>query len=60
MLQHAGAIPGFSASVAFFPNDGFGIAILMNTADKALVNQAISLRIAEDVLGLDRTPRAEE
>ncbi|KLO13809.1 beta-lactamase/transpeptidase-like protein [Schizopora paradoxa] len=60
ILQHAGAIPGFSASVTFFPNDGFGVAILMNTADKATVNQAISLRIAEDVLGLERTPRAED
>lgn len=60
MIQHTGAIPGFSSSVAFFPDDGFGIAILMNTADKEAVNQAIQLRIAEDILGLERKPRAEE
>ncbi|KLO13808.1 beta-lactamase/transpeptidase-like protein [Schizopora paradoxa] len=60
MIQHTGAIPGFSSSIAFFPNDGLGIAILMNTADKETVNQAIQLRIAEDVLGLSRTPRAED
>ncbi len=60
MIQHAGAIPGFSSSVTFFPNDGLGVAVLMNSADKAMVNEALVLRIAEDVLGLERTPRAEE
>jgi len=60
IIQHNGAIPGFSSSVTFFPNDGLGIAVLMNTADKVTVNQAITLRIAEDALGLERTPRAED
>ncbi|KLO13824.1 beta-lactamase/transpeptidase-like protein [Schizopora paradoxa] len=59
MIQHTGGIPGFSSSVCFFPNDGFGIAILMNSGDKEAVNEAIQLRIAEDVLGLERTRRAE-
>lgn len=60
MIQHNGGLPGVSSTVAFFPNDGLGIAILMNSADKAVVNEAIQLRIAEDVLGLERTPRAEK
>jgi len=60
MIQHEGAIPGFSSSVTFFPNDGLGVTVLMNSADKATVNQALVLRIAEDVLKLERTPRAED
>jgi len=59
-IWHNGAIPGFSSSVAFFPKAGLGIAVLMNSADKASVNDAISLRIAEEALDLTRIPRAEE
>jgi len=60
VIQHNGAIPGFSSSVTFFPNDEFGIAILTNTADKDTFNQAITMRIAEDVLGLERSPQTKD
>ena len=60
MLAHAGAIPGFSSFVAFFPHDNVGIAVLANTGDKGEPVQALLYRAAEIALNLPRIPRAEE
>ncbi|TFY56936.1 hypothetical protein EVJ58_g7336 [Rhodofomes roseus] len=57
MLTHSGAIPGFSTRVAFLPEDGLGIVVLANADEKASANDAIILRIVEDVLGLKRVDR---
>lgn len=42
--------------VSFFPREKFGIAILLNTADKFRENNAITFHIADKVLNLPTVP----
>ncbi|KZT69404.1 beta-lactamase/transpeptidase-like protein [Daedalea quercina L-15889] len=58
VITHSGALPGFSTSVAFLPHDGLGIVVLANADAKDAANEAIVLRIVEDVLGLKRVDRS--
>jgi hypothetical protein len=49
-VQHGGALPGASASVAFFPSLKLGIAQLANAGGKGLVNGDILWKIVHAVL----------
>ncbi|KAH7100785.1 beta-lactamase/transpeptidase-like protein [Auriculariales sp. MPI-PUGE-AT-0066] len=50
-VEHGGSLPGYHSQITRFPNDGLGIAILVNE-DLTFTYQAIKHRIAEDLLGL--------
>ena len=52
ILQHAGAIPGFSTQVAFLPHDGVGVVVLLNASDKQNQTEAILYHIIETLLDL--------
>ncbi|EJD02324.1 beta-lactamase/transpeptidase-like protein [Fomitiporia mediterranea MF3/22] len=60
VLSHSGSIPGLTSHISFYPDDGFGIVTLLNTADKDRVALALHYRAAEDILGLPHKFSAEE
>jgi hypothetical protein len=43
VIAHDGAIPGFSAVVLFFPNEGFGVTVLINGDYQGEANNNLSL-----------------
>lgn len=51
LVSHGGAIMGFSASVAFLPNDKLGVVILNNLED-APVNSTLFYDVFDRLLGL--------
>ena len=52
LVSHGGAIMGFSASVAFLPNDKLGVVILNNLED-APVNSTLFYNVFDRLLGLE-------
>lgn len=60
LIQHSGSIPGVSTHVIFFPKDGFGAAVLINSDGKNEVSSALSFRVAESILNLKRTDFASK
>ena len=52
LVSHGGAIMGFSASVAFLPNDKIGVVILNNLED-APVNSTLFYNVFDRLLGLE-------
>ncbi|KAI0087723.1 beta-lactamase/transpeptidase-like protein [Irpex rosettiformis] len=52
ILQHSGAIPGFSVQLAVLPNDNIGVIVLCNASQKENQAAAIVYRIVESLLGL--------
>lgn len=55
VLQHSGAIPGYSTQIALLPRDGLGIVVLCNASQKEKQAMAIVYRVIESILGLPRT-----
>jgi hypothetical protein len=51
LIEHGGALPGYHSQITRFPNDGLGIAVLVNE-DSVFTFEAIRYRIAEELLGL--------
>jgi hypothetical protein len=49
-IQHNGAIPGVSSSIAFFPDLKLGVALLSNSDGKYLVNKEILWKIVDTAL----------
>ena len=52
MVNHGGAIDGFSALVAFLPRDGIGVVILANLEDSP-INGMVAYNIFDRLLGLE-------
>lgn len=50
LLTHDGGIDGFLSNVSFFPKDGFGVVVLMNTAQ--FPAQTIATRMWMHMLGM--------
>ncbi|TFK79087.1 beta-lactamase/transpeptidase-like protein [Polyporus arcularius HHB13444] len=59
LISHAGGIPGFLAYVAFLPEHGLGIAAFANSDGPHSAQLQISLRIIEDLLGLEHTAESD-
>lgn len=53
-ITHAGSVPGFSAEIYVLPADGVAVVALSNGDMKHGYEQAVILRIIEDLLGLER------
>jgi CubicO group peptidase (beta-lactamase class C family) len=57
LVQHGGAIDGFTANLAFLPQDGIGLVVLANLdADKDPVPTIVAYNIFDRLLGLDLAP----
>jgi len=54
-VGHGGNLDGFSAELAFLPNDGMGVIVLTNLDGTGLPN-AIAYNVLDRLLGLDQTP----
>jgi YD repeat-containing protein len=54
-VEHGGNLDGFSAELAFLPNDGIGVIVLTNLDGTGLPN-AIAYNVFDRLLGLDQTP----
>jgi len=54
-VEHGGNIDGFSADLAFLPNDGIGAVVLTNLDGTGLPN-VIAYNIFDRLLGLDLAP----
>ena len=54
-VEHGGNIDGFSAELAFLPDDGIGVVVLTNLDGTALP-YAIRYNIFDRLLGLDQVP----
>jgi YD repeat-containing protein len=54
-VEHGGNLDGFSAELAFLPNDGIGVVVLTNVDGTALPN-AIAWNVFDRLLGLDQVP----
>jgi CubicO group peptidase (beta-lactamase class C family) len=57
LVQHGGAIDGFTANFAFLPQDGIGVVVLANLdADKDPVPTIVAYNVFDRLLGLDQVP----
>jgi CubicO group peptidase (beta-lactamase class C family) len=54
-VEHGGNLDGFSAELAFLPNDGIGVIVLTNLDGTGLPN-AIAYNVFDRLLGLDQAP----
>jgi CubicO group peptidase (beta-lactamase class C family) len=54
-VEHGGNIDGFSANLAFMPNDGIGVVVLTNM-DGTPATSIVTMSIYDRLLGLDQTP----
>lgn len=54
-VEHGGNLDGFSAELAFLPNDGIGVIVLTNLDGTGLPN-AIAWNVFDRLLGLDQVP----
>lgn len=54
-VEHGGNLDGFSAELAFLPNDGIGVVVLSNLDGTGLPN-VIAYNAIDRLLGLDQTP----
>jgi CubicO group peptidase (beta-lactamase class C family) len=54
-VEHGGNLDGFSAELAFLPNDGIGVVVLTNLDGTALPG-AIAYNVFDRLLGLDQAP----
>jgi CubicO group peptidase (beta-lactamase class C family) len=54
-VEHGGNLDGFSAELAFLPNDGIGVVVLTNLDGTALPS-AIAYNVFDRLLGLDQAP----
>ena len=54
-VEHGGNLDGFSAEMAFLPNDGIGVVVLTNLDGTGLPN-AIAYNVFDRLLGLDQVP----
>jgi YD repeat-containing protein len=54
-VEHGGNLDGFSAELAFLPNDNIGVIVLTNLDGTGLPN-AIAYNVFDRLLGLDQTP----
>jgi CubicO group peptidase (beta-lactamase class C family) len=54
-VEHGGNLDGFSAELAFLPNDGIGVIVLTNLDGTGLPN-AIAYNVFDRLLGLDQVP----
>ncbi|KAH7106128.1 beta-lactamase/transpeptidase-like protein [Auriculariales sp. MPI-PUGE-AT-0066] len=49
-VLHGGSLPGYKTQILRFPNDGLGIAVLVNDEKGTYVYDSIMWRLAEDLL----------
>jgi len=56
--EHGGNLDGFSAELAFLPNDRIGVIVLTNLDGTGLPN-AIAYNVFDRLLGLDQAPWSE-
>jgi CubicO group peptidase (beta-lactamase class C family) len=54
-VEHGGNLDGFSAELAFLPNDGIGVVVLTNL-DGTGLRTAIAWNVFDRLLGLDQVP----
>lgn len=54
-VEHGGNLDGFSAELAFLPNDGIGVVVLTNLDGTGLPN-AIAYNVFDRLLGLEPAP----
>jgi CubicO group peptidase (beta-lactamase class C family) len=54
-VEHGGNLDGFSAELAFLPNDGIGVVVLTNLDGTGLPS-AIASNVFDRLLGLDQVP----
>ena len=54
-VEHGGNLDGFSAELAFLPNDGIGVVVLTNLDGTGLPD-AIAWNVFDRLLGLDQAP----
>jgi len=54
-VEHGGNIDGFSAELAFLPNDGIGVVVFTNLDGTGLPD-AIAWNVFDRLLGLDQAP----
>lgn len=54
-VEHGGNLDGFSAELAFLPNDGIGVIVLTNLDGTGLPN-AIAYNVFDRLLGLEPAP----
>jgi CubicO group peptidase (beta-lactamase class C family) len=54
-VEHGGNLDGFSAELAFLPNDGIGVIVLTNLDSTGLPG-AIARNVFDRLLGLDQVP----
>ena len=54
-VEHGGNLDGFSAELAFLPNDGIGVVVLTNLDGTGLPG-AIAWNVFDRLLGLDQVP----
>jgi hypothetical protein len=54
-VEHGGNLDGFSAELAFLPNDGVGVVVLTNLDGTGMPN-AIAYNVFDRLLGLDQVP----
>jgi YD repeat-containing protein len=54
-VEHGGNLDGFSAELAFLPNDGIGVVVLSNL-DGTGLPAAITYNVFDRLLGLDQVP----
>jgi CubicO group peptidase (beta-lactamase class C family) len=57
-VEHGGNLDGFSAELAFLPNDGIGVIVLTNLDGTGLPS-AIAYNVLDRMLGLDQVPWSE-
>jgi CubicO group peptidase (beta-lactamase class C family) len=57
MVEHGGAIDGFTANLAFLPQDNIGVVVLANLdAEKDPLPTILAFNVFDRLLGLDQIP----
>ncbi|KAL8748962.1 MAG: hypothetical protein Q9184_007003 [Pyrenodesmia sp. 2 TL-2023] len=59
LISHTGGVPGFGAVVAYLPQRNYGIVVMGNTAEAAIVELSLTYELLDDILDIPGKERAD-
>ncbi|KAI4207063.1 MAG: hypothetical protein LQ346_000781 [Caloplaca aetnensis] len=59
LISHSGGVPGFGAFVAYLPRRGYGVVMMGNAAEAAIVELTLTYQLLDDFLGIPERERGD-
>ncbi|KAL8922714.1 MAG: hypothetical protein Q9208_005027 [Pyrenodesmia sp. 3 TL-2023] len=59
LISHTGGVPGFGAFVAYLPQRNYGIMVMGNTAEAAIVELSLAYQLLDDFLDIPEKERED-